>query len=192
MLSLLCACERVISNEPWPARKETKTGHGAGDSRSSHHPLGLGAVPAQVRSLGQLGDDGGLGVGETEFRELEVGSDGGVVDAEQGEHQSDQDAGACCRWEGGLAAVLSGVAEVECGMKVGGQLGREGDTPFNVAAGVDGVPDRKGGMGGGYTRSFPAEQCTRMGFGEAASASMMVRNGSHWLSGEPAASRMLR
>lgn len=51
--------------------------------------------------------------------------------------------------------------------------------------------EREGG-GGVHARSFPAEQCTRMGVGEEASVSRMVRNGSHWLSGEPAASRMLR
>lgn len=91
--------------------------HGVGDSRSSHHPLGLGAVAAQVRSVCQLRHDGGLDVGETELREVEVGGDGGVVDAEEGEDQSDEDAGAFWRGAGGLAGrFVGGVGEVECSM----------------------------------------------------------------------------
>lgn len=87
----------------------------AGDSRSSHHPLGLGAVAAQVRSVCQLRHDGGLDVGETELGEVEVGGDGGVVDAEEGEDQSDEDACAFCRGRGVSGWVCWGWTRLSVG-----------------------------------------------------------------------------
>ena len=113
----MCVCERVIDDQrTLTSTKGEKDGTWHRNSRSSHHPLSLGTVAAQVRFLGQLRNDGGLDVGEAEFRELEVGSDGVVVDAEHGEDQSDEDAGALCRWEVGQRLCCLGVAEVECGM----------------------------------------------------------------------------
>ena len=82
-------------------------GHGAGrggNSRSSHHPLGLGSVATQVGACRQPVDNVGLDrVGEAEVREMIVCGDGRVVDAAEGEDEGGEDA---CAFSG--AGKVSG------------------------------------------------------------------------------------